>query len=122
MKPNAKGDFQRADLIALAATKAAFARWCHDRLVSLTEQYTELFREKAEEVEIALRAIKRCPEIYSENEKLSWTQRHEKINNQLFSLAYEVGLLLFVDSFSPTLLRRWREEQQKTILRGEVGW
>jgi len=109
--------FLRADRIALAATKVVFARWRRDRMVSLTEQFTDLFHEKTDEVEIALRQIERCPHLYSEEDKNYWQRRHQEINRELFFLAYEIGLPLFADSFEPMLVRRFRQAIAKKIIR-----
>jgi len=101
----------RADSVALAATKAAFHRWCEERAEALCEAFEEAFTWHFC-AEAALRQAKRCSHLYSAEDLAFWKNKQEGTEIEMLGVAYEIGVLAF-PYFLPMRLRRWRESQKE---------
>src|SRR5262249_38535919 len=97
----------KADAIALAAAKASFTRWCEEQAKNLCDEFRDLYYEKIDEIDAALRNRKFLDVAGMQY----FEQRKSEIEKKMFKIAYEIGVLVF-PYFLPMRLRRWRESQK----------
>jgi hypothetical protein len=106
-------DLDRADAIALAATKGDFQRWCEEGAERLCDQFEEEFTRRFC-AEAALRQAKRCPHLYTAEDLRFWQSEYRWSDVEMFHLSYELGVLMF-EYFLPMRLRRWRNARRKDL-------
>lgn len=112
-------DLNRADAVALAATKATFEQWKRKQLEKLCDEFTDYVYEQ-EFAQTALRQAARRPDLYSAKDLDFWRKKNVNAEARMFGLSYEIAVLTFSYfsrwrmSFVPLQLRRFRELQQES--------
>src|SRR5262249_28306504 len=66
---------QRIRRAALKATQGTFYDWSRRKMIALTDEYREEIPFALEMTEIALRQIRRRPDLYPLDEKMAWARR-----------------------------------------------
>jgi hypothetical protein len=101
----------RAARAARDRVREDFCAWDRECTIAVTDAYRALLAER-EVAEIACRAIKRCPDLYTPREHTYWTLQLASPKEQIDSLEHEVDVFTY-KKFESERFARWAAEQQK---------
>jgi len=102
---------QKARRIALQAAQDSFCDWSRRKLIALTDEYREELSAELEVTETAMRQIRRCPDLYTLDEKMEWAGKLYAIRERQEALEHQLDLLTY-DRNELGCVRWWKEETQ----------
>lgn len=92
---------------------ASYYTWSHRTFVEQTDLYRELSAE-LEVAQIAYRALRRCPDLYTQAEKDFWEQQLADLYDVLPQVELDCDLLTY-DRYQQDRLAWWRRERGWSI-------